>query len=442
MKTTTMIAASDPKTRRSITRALGPGKRLGAARADEVLRRAAEDPSSLFLIWNLEPGGEFDLGPLEAVRATRPLVPVLVLDPSPPRAGAGSLRLGGLTFLFRPFTSAVLRREAALLRGHGRVEAPRATVEVLEHSLDRLSGARSVFERLPVAATLTDARGRVLEANAEARRLAGEAPATAAGQTCRAYWGCRVSTAHCPLKRALRTGRTVHHARVRTGGHEGERTVVERVSVLKTPGGRRAVVVTGLATAFFRRLQRLRRDARTDLLTSVLNRGRFDELIARALRGERRDGPRAFVMMDIDGLKIVNDRFGHAAGDRLLRRLGRVLSENTRRTDLVGRVGGDEFAIFCPDTSRARAEGLVRRLRRAVAADNAENPREPRLSVQFGQAFARGARLVDLREKADADLYRRKRRHRVPRLDRLLREPKRRGLERFRREDRKAVLGA
>jgi diguanylate cyclase (GGDEF)-like protein len=440
MKTTTLIAASDAKVRRALARSLGAGA-WPAADADEVLRRAAEDRSSLLLVWNLEPGGEFDLGPLEAVRATRPLLPVLVLDPGPPRAGGRTLRLGGLTFLFRPFSPAALRREAAHLRAQSRCEAPRATVEVLEHALDRLSGARSLFEHLPVAATVTDPRGRVLAANAEARRLAGGAPSPTAGQTCRAYWGCTVSVAHCPLRRALRTGKTVYHARVRTGGPDGERTVVERVSTWRSPAGRRALVVTGVATAFFRRLQRLRRDASTDLMTSVLNRGRFDELIARSLRNERRDGPRAFIMMDIDGLKIVNDRFGHAAGDRLLRRLGRVLGENTRRTDLVGRVGGDEFAIFCPDTSRARAHGLVRRLRRALAADNAQNAREPRLSVQFGQAFSRGPHRADLRERADADLYRRKRRHRLGRPERVRKPPERRGLDRFRREDREALLG-
>jgi diguanylate cyclase (GGDEF)-like protein/PAS domain S-box-containing protein len=353
------------------------------------------------------------------------------------------LRLGGLSFLFRPFTARALRLEVERLRPQSRREAPQATVEVLEHALDRLAGARAVFERLPVAATVTDSSGRILEANAEARRLAGAAPDVVSGQSCRGYWRCRVSKAHCPLGRALATGRTVYHARVRTMGPDGERTVVERVSTLKLPGGgRRAIVVTGAATAFFRRLQRLRRDASTDLLTSVLNRGRFDELIARALKYERRNGPRAFIMMDIDGLKIVNDRFGHGAGDRLLRRLGRVLSENTRRSDLVGRVGGDEFAIFCSDTSHALALGLVRRLRRAIAADNAQNPREPRLSVQFGQAFSRGHSTVDLRARADADLYRRKRQvHLRRRPERLLRPPEKRGPERFRREDHEAILG-
>ncbi|MDE2489726.1 MAG: diguanylate cyclase [Elusimicrobia bacterium] len=267
---------------------------------------------------------------------------------------------------------------------------------------------RDVFEGLPVAATLVDARGRVLAANREARRLAGRLPA--GRPPCCEYWGCGVEAGRCPLRRALRTGRTIRHARVRARGPHGERTTVERISVLGRGPRRRAVVVTGPATAFFRRLGRLRREASTDALTAVLNRRRFDALTDRAARGERRAGPRAFVMMDVDGLKGVNDLFGHAAGDRLLRRLGAILGAHVRRTDVAGRVGGDEFAVYCPDTPPALARALVRRLRGAIVADNAAHPREPALSVQFGLACSATARGGDLRERADAELYRRKRR--------------------------------
>lgn len=270
----------------------------------------------------------------------------------------------------------------------------------------------AVFQRLPVAATVTDARGRVLSVNREAGRLAGGKPAP--GQSCRDYWGCRIARARCPLVRALASGHPVYHAFVHTSGPRGKRTMVERVSLVRSGGRRQAIIVTGPATAFVERLRRLRREAGMDFLTAIPNRRRFDQLSARAFHGERRGRTSAFIMMDIDRFKRINDRFGHAGGDRALRRLGLLLRRATRRSDVVGRVGGDEFAVYCPNTSRARAAGLVRRLRRAIAQDNAAHPGEARLSVQFGVACAPSRRIADLRAKADARLYLQKKRRLGP----------------------------
>lgn len=263
------------------------------------------------------------------------------------------------------------------------------------------------FEQLPVAVTVTDRRGRIRAVNREARRLAGPWPRPGA-ETCRAYWGC-VSGSECPLRRAVAGGRTLRHTLVRARGARGLETLVERVSPLRGKF-RGALIVTGPATAHFRRLERLRREARVDALTGVLNRRRFDAVVALAARAERRRVPSAFLMLDVDGLKAVNDRHGHAAGDRLLQRLGALLARGTRRGDLVGRVGGDEFAVYCPATGAAEARRLVRRLRRAIALDNASHPGEPRLSAQFGAAIGRPRRRDGLRERADALMRRQKRR--------------------------------
>ncbi|MDX6767971.1 MAG: diguanylate cyclase [Elusimicrobiota bacterium] len=267
------------------------------------------------------------------------------------------------------------------------------------------------FEHLPVAATVTTARGRIRAVNLEARRLAGPWPVPGGARTCREYWGCRVAEKDCPLRRSVATGRVIRHALVHAVGSRGEETLVERVAPLPLPGGARgAVLVTGPATAFFRRIRRLRREAHLDPLTGLLNRRRFDALCARALAGQRRRDRGAFLMLDVDDLKAVNDSRGHAAGDRLLKRLGLILSANTRRGDIVGRVGGDEFAAFCPDTSPSQARELVRRLQRAMAADNAADPSRPRLSAQFGVAMSRPGNTSRLRALADARLRENKRR--------------------------------
>ncbi len=215
----------------------------------------------------------------------------------------------------------------------------------------------------------------------------------------------------------MSSGRVIRHALVHADGPAGPVTLIERVSPMPSRRGERgAVLVTGPATAYFRRIRRLRREAHLDPLTSLLNRRRFDSLMRRALAGERRRDHGAFLMLDVDDLKRVNDERGHAAGDRLLRRLGLILGANTRRGDIVGRVGGDEFAAYCPDTRPAQARELVRRLQRAMAAENAANPSWPRLSAQFGVAFSRPGANNRLREEADARLRERKRRIHAGRL--------------------------
>lgn len=391
MKKPTVLVAAGGGSRRALKRALAGYPQLRADDSAAVLDRLAEDPSPLVLVWELQADGEFDAAALRAARAIRPRLPTLVL-------------VGGWT----PRRAA---REVRALAARARAEKPRASGAVLRYALRRLAEARAAFAHLPVAATLTDGDGRVLAVNREAERLSERLVGRPGALTCRDFWHCRTHRLHCPLRRAFETGRPVYHARMRTEGPDGPRTVIERVSTWDEPGlGRRAVVVTGPATSFFRRMRRLRLEATTDFLTSVLNRRRFDALTARAERGERRRGRRnAFLMLDIDGFKGINDRWGHAAGDRVLRRLGLLLSAHIRRGDLVGRVGGDEFAIFCPDTTPARAQGLVKRLQRAIAEDNRRREREPALSVQFGLACSDARRRGGLRERADAQLYRRKR---------------------------------
>jgi diguanylate cyclase (GGDEF)-like protein len=261
---------------------------------------------------------------------------------------------------------------------------------------------------------VVDAQGRVLKANAEARRLAGK---PLPGETCRQFWRCRVEPGRCPLRRALRLGRPVRRAKVAQGGPHA--CAIERISVFRDEAGRRrAVILTGPATSYFKRLESLRHEARIDGLTRVLNRHGFDELTARAVHGDRRRRPAAFLMLDIDGLKKVNDRFGHEAGDGLIARLGAVLAACARREDVVGRVGGDEFAVYCARTRHADARALVRRIGRAIRDDNAAHDSEPALSAQIGLACSAGGRNGTLRATADRGLLRRKLAMRGSRLER------------------------
>jgi diguanylate cyclase len=117
--------------------------------------------------------------------------------------------------------------------------------------------------------------------------------------------------------------------------------------------------------------------ARSDPLTGLANRRRFDEAfeeaIARSARAPGGPAPIALLMIDIDYFKRVNDRWGHAIGDRVLEILADLMRSDLRTVDLPARIGGEEFAALLPDADRATAAEVAERLRRAVEAHVARN---------------------------------------------------------------------
>lgn len=103
--------------------------------------------------------------------------------------------------------------------------------------------------------------------------------------------------------------------------------------------------------------------ARSDYLTGVGNRRSFIEGAHKEIDRARRYGyPLTVIYMDVDDLKAINDRFGHDAGDELLRSLAKAVHRELRMTDLIARLGGDEFCILLPETDPDMAELIVRRL--------------------------------------------------------------------------------
>jgi diguanylate cyclase (GGDEF)-like protein len=111
----------------------------------------------------------------------------------------------------------------------------------------------------------------------------------------------------------------------------------------------------------------MRRWALTDPLTSAFNRRGLSERIDyEVVRHARQRHRFAVVMIDLNGFKRVNDRFGHPAGDELLRDVTAALREAVRDQDTVARLGGDEFCVLAPETDRAGGEHLADRVREAV----------------------------------------------------------------------------
>jgi len=151
----------------------------------------------------------------------------------------------------------------------------------------------------------------------------------------------------------------------------------------------------------------LRRLARTDALTGMLNRFALDEM-AQALFQRTTPHSGAVLMIDVDHFKTINDRFGHAGGDRMLAALARGIGGCLRKDDVLGRVGGEEFLVLLPDTGIDDALALAERLRMAAARLQVVLDGEPQsVTVSIGAA-ARDATDMEpatLIHRADRALY-------------------------------------
>ena len=127
-------------------------------------------------------------------------------------------------------------------------------------------------------------------------------------------------------------------------------------------------VVSFLRERLSRLLSILARAARIDPLTGILNRGGFEERFAQEVERARR-GTESLTLLiaDIDHFKQINDRFGHTVGDRVLQRVAGVLSESTRTSDVVARLGGEEFGVLLPEAGREDGIEIAERIRHDVA---------------------------------------------------------------------------
>jgi diguanylate cyclase (GGDEF)-like protein len=150
--------------------------------------------------------------------------------------------------------------------------------------------------------------------------------------------------------------------------------------------------------------------ANNDSLTGLANRRVFEDRIDSILVGSRRHNrPVSLAIMDLDYFKQVNDTYGHGEGDRVLRRVAHIMRKTVRSTDLLARMGGDEFILVLPDTPLESARYLAERLCRAVHKLAIEVPGGKKLGVSIGLIqYQPGMSKEHLLVRADEILYRAK----------------------------------
>lgn len=189
---------------------------------------------------------------------------------------------------------------------------------------------------------------------------------------------------------------------------------IQRVVESRSESIRQLVQLTAMALASLEMRRKLEHQSVRDGLTGLFNRHFLEIALERELaRAARRKSGLAVLMIDVDHFKKLNDRYGHSAGDAVLKEVSRVFSANVRSEDLVCRYGGEEFTIILPDISSENAYLRAEVIRKAVANLRTELANElySAVTISIGGAIfpADGQTSDALLRHADAALYRAKR---------------------------------
>ena len=206
---------------------------------------------------------------------------------------------------------------------------------------------------------------------------------------------------HVQMHRRALAGETVSYEI-----HDGDKLFSARVGPLRALNGK-IIGCVGTAVDITHQqvvMRRLWELASTDSMTGLANYRRLlDCLAVEKKRAERTGRAFSVLMMDLDGLKSINDTHGHLCGSRALVRVANAIRSQCRATDLAARYGGDEFCLVLPDTSAEGSMTIAKRIEEALAVET----ETPRVSVSAGAAtFPLHARSTEqLIEAADRELY-------------------------------------
>jgi diguanylate cyclase (GGDEF)-like protein/PAS domain S-box-containing protein len=278
----------------------------------------------------------------------------------------------------------------------------------------------SITSNLAEGIYVLDEQGRTVFINPEAERLLGwtmdELNEKGTHNTihCRKPDGTLLPMEECNIINVIRTGKRFYsrdEVFVRRDG------TVFPVSVISAPIVEDGKIIASLTafqdiTELKQAENKLRDMSLTDELTGLYNRRGFLNFIEQYMRIAKRQMKKVFMLYaDVDNLKTINDEFGHNEGDIALRESAIILKETFRESDIIARVGGDEFAVISLETSQADVHGVIARLQENLALFNAKRNGEYDLSMSWGISYFDPESLCSLDDvlfQADKSMYEQK----------------------------------
>ncbi len=267
----------------------------------------------------------------------------------------------------------VIRMQCAVLPNGGRMLSYTVVTDIVRHA-DELEVLRNALDNTSDGVLLLDPDLKALFLNEKVRDYFGVTPEQVAA---RPSYGELIANAPHANDHGVPVEKLGEFFASRV---EAVRSATPAIRDAVTPDGRRirvhcAVTESGGrmitycdVTDLIRNAELLERYATTDSMTSLYNRRHFLALAeAEWSRFQRYQRPLSMLMIDIDHFKSVNDRYGHAVGDQAIISVATACLQNRRNSDVVGRLGGEEFAILLPETEQAQAAVVAERIRQTIA---------------------------------------------------------------------------
>ncbi|HSF14923.1 MAG TPA: EAL domain-containing protein [Vicinamibacteria bacterium] len=280
-----------------------------------------------------------------------------------------------------------------------------------ESPKDASSWSQCAFDHAPIGMALVDIGGCFLEVNAALCRITGYSRDELMATNFRALTHSEDIDLEDQPARDLLSGRVASYAlEKRYRHHQGHYVwMLVTVALVRDEQGQPSHAIWQVQNISERkeREDQLAYLVDHDYLTGLFNRRRFEqELVKEAHRTARYGFSSALILADLDHFKDVNDALGHETGDELLQAVAETLRHRIRQTDVLARVGGDEFAVLLPQTGTDQAltvaENIVESLRQRVVVDG---ERSIRVTASVGVTLFEGLNAAELMPHADLAMY-------------------------------------